>query len=94
MGAAGRGVQLEIGVVCRYHPVNPAAVKLAEYRLGYRPARCRLRSGAEFVYKNEGPFVCLFQHRAHVGEEGTVGAEVVLEGLVVANADHNAVKYR
>ena len=74
--------------------VGAAAVELGEDRLGDGAARRRLRARAEFVDQHEGLVVRFREHLLHVREEGTVGGEVVVDGLVVPDGDHNAVEDR
>ena len=89
-----RGVKLEVGVMRGDHSPHAATVELGEDRLGNGAAGRRLRAGAEFVDEHERVLVSVGEHIAHVREEGTVGTQVVLEVLVVADAHGNAVEDR
>ena len=74
--------------------VDAALVELAEDGFGDGAAGRRLRAGPEFVDEHEGLAVRTGEHVLHVGEEGTVGAEVVVDGLVVSDAEQDAVEDR
>ena len=94
VGVGTGSIELEVGVVGGNHPVHTPAVYFAEYRLGYRAAGGRFGAGTEFVYQHQGLFIGAAQHIAHLREEGTVGAEVVLDVLVVSYAHHYPVEDR
>ena len=93
-GLGPGSVELEVGVVGGDDSVDPFSVQFAENRFGDGPSRGRLGARAEFIDQHQSPGIRLAQHRLHVLEEGTVGAQVVFDVLVVADADHDPVEDR
>ena len=77
-----------------YHAVRAPAVQLRQDRLSDGPAGGGLCARAEFVDEDEGLFIGLFQGLAHIGQEGAVGGEVVVDGLVVPDGYHYAAEDR
>ena len=76
------------------YAISPEGVQFMENSLCYGAAGCRLRSSAEFIYQNQRFGICRRQHGLHISEEGAIGGEVILKGLVISNRHHNAVKDR
>ena len=76
------------------YSVGAAVVKFVENGFGNGAARSGLRSAAEFVYEDKCLGIGHLKHGLHVREEGTVGGEVVFQGLVVSDGHHNPVEYR
>ena len=87
-------VEFEVGIVGRDDPVGPAGVQGGEDRFGDGPAGGWFRSGPELVDQHEGLSVGLGEHGPHVGEEGAIGREVVVDRLVVPDRDHDPVEDR
>ena len=94
MRVSAGGVEFQVGVVRGDDAPHAAAVDLGEDRLGDGAAGRGLRAGAEFVNEHERALVGFGEQLAHVREEGAVGAQVVLEVLVVADAHDDAVEDR
>ncbi len=75
------------------HSIDSSFVHLAEYRLRDCSSGGRFGAGPELIDENEGLAVGRRKHCLHVLQEGTVGAEVVFEVLVVADADHDSFEH-
>ena len=91
-GVGAGGVQFQVSVVRGDHAIDAPAVEFREDGLGDRAAGRRLRAGTELVDEHEGLFVRVGEQVPHVGEEGTVGAEVVFQVLVVPDAHRDPVE--
>ena len=87
-----RSVELEVGIVGGNDAVGAAGVQLVEDGLGDSAAGSGLRTRAKLVNEDERASIGHLQHGLHVGEEGAVGGEVVLQRLVVSNRHHDAVE--
>ena len=73
--------------------IGATGVQFVEDGLGDGAAGRRLGAGTELVDEHERALVGHLQHGFHVREEGAVGGQVVLEGLVVSDGDHDAVEH-
>ena len=87
-----RCVQFEVCIVGGDDSVCAALVQVAQDRFGNGASGCRLGTRTELVDEDEGLVVGLCEHLLHVLEERTVCTEVVLDGLVVSDVDHDAVE--
>ena len=92
-GVGAGSVELEVGVVGGDHPVHSAAVQFGEYGFCDSASCRRLGSRTELIYQNERARICEGEHLPHIGEEGGIGAEVVLEGLVIPYAHGYPFEY-
>ena len=85
-------VEFEVGVVGRDDPVHAAAVELGEDGFGDGAAGSRFGAGAEFVNQHEGAVVRFGEDVLHRSKEGAICTQVVVNGLAVADIDHDAVE--
>ena len=88
------GIQFQVGVVGGNNPIYPAFVEFRQDGFGDGAAGRGLRSAAELVNQHQGPGIRQVQHLPHIGQEGRIGTEVVLQALVIADAHHDTVEYR
>ena len=84
------GEVLQVLVVGGDDSVGAASVEAAQYGFGYGSAYLRLGSPAKFVDEDQAACVAVLHHYFHVQQVGGVGAQVVLDGLLVANVDEDA----
>ena len=89
-----RGVILDIGVVGRDHAVTPPAEQTLEDRLGDGPADDRLGSRPELVDQHQRAARSARQHVLHVQQVRRIGRQVVVDRLLVADVDENALEDR
>ena len=74
--------------------VGPAPVQFREDSLRDGASGRGLRARSELIYKYERARVRIREHLLHVREERGISREVVLKGLVVPDADRNALEHR
>ena len=88
----GVGHEFEVGEVGSNNAESAAAVEFFEDGLGYGATGAGFGAAAEFVEEEECPLPCTLQHLLHVLQVGGVGAEVVVDGLLVADVDEEVVE--
>ena len=67
-------------------------VEAFQHGLGDGASDLRLRAPAELVYQDEASLIAVLHHDLHVGQVRGVGAEVVLDGLLVAYIYEDALE--
>ena len=87
-----RRIVFDIGVVGRDDAVAPLLQQAFENRLGNRPADDRLGARPELVDQHQGPRRGSGKHVLHVEQVGGVGREVVVDRLLVADVDAEALE--
>ena len=80
--------------MCSDNSIYASFVEFAQDGLCDCSSGGRLCTATELVDEDEGACVRLAEHCLHVHEERTVCTEVVVDRLVVADADHDSVEYR
>ena len=66
------------------YPGTALLIKPFEYRLGNGTSQHGLGARTEFVYQHQGSGSGVPEKKFHVHQVGTVGAEVVFDGLFIA----------
>ena len=89
---AGIGHKFEVGEVSGHHTEGAAAVQLFEQGLGDGTSRAGFSAATQLVEQEEGVGVGSLQKLFHVLEGGGIGAEIVVDGLLVADVDENGVE--
>ncbi len=86
------GVKFQVRVVRGDHAVGAHLVEAREHGFGDGAAGCRLGAAAEFVDQHERRGGGVREDLPHVLKVGAVGTQVVLQRLVVADVDEDAVE--
>ena len=80
---------LQVLVVGRDDTETPVSVEAVEERLGDRPADLGLGTATELVDQEDRALVAVLDEKFHVHQVGTVGTQVVLDALLVADIDEH-----
>ena len=85
-------VVFDVRIVGGDHSETSLRFQLFEYRFGDRSADDRLGAGAEFVDQDQRTVVGMAQDVLHVQQVRTVGAQVVVDRLLVSDVDENTAE--
>ena len=86
------GKNLQVGVVGRDYTKRLAVIQFPQDGLGNRTPDLRIGTRAKFIDEYQRTLIGVFQKQAHVGQAGTIGTQVVFDGLLVADIGKEVVK--
>ena len=84
------GKMLQVLIVGGDDAKRPLLVETAQHRLGYGSTDLRLGASSELVDQYQAPLVAVLHHDFHVGQVRGIGAQLVFDGLLVADVDEDA----
>ena len=83
----------QILIVCSNNAERLLLVETFQYRFGYCPANLRFGTTAELVNEDKAAFIAVLHHYLHIGQVRGVGAQVVFNGLFVADVNEYIAEY-